>query len=263
MSLVMAAITPHTPLLIPSIGKEALLKLEKTVLALKKIEADLYLTRPDILLIFAPHAEQIANNFTLQQAHSFQSNLKEFGDLATHTQYKGEIPLATTIAEAAQKNNFPTRLIHTPTIHYGVVTPLLYLAAHLPKITILPIGFCEEDYKQHLDFGQFLQEQIMITNKRVAVIASIDLSHALTTSSPAGFQPAGQKFDEKLQQLLASKNTTGMIQLDPTLVQMAAECGFKNILLLMGVLRGHQYHYQHDAYESPFGVGYLTAHFTF
>jgi hypothetical protein len=37
MSLVFAAIVPHPPLLIPSIGKEAIKKIDKTKRALEKL----------------------------------------------------------------------------------------------------------------------------------------------------------------------------------------------------------------------------------
>jgi len=39
-----------------------------------------------------------------------------------------------------------------------------------------------------------IAEKISETNKRVAVIASGDLSHALITSAPAGYNPAGPEF---------------------------------------------------------------------
>ncbi len=258
----MAGIVPHTPLLIPTIAKETLTKLEKTVGALKKLEEELYIKKPDTIIIFSPHIEAATDHFTLQHAAQFEANLKEFGDLTTHTKFKGEMPLTAAIIEAARKNNFPVSLTHSAFLNYGAVTPLTYLTAHLPKASVLPISTSEHDYKQHVDFGQFLQEQIMQTNKRIAVIASADLSHALTTDSPAGFHPEAKNFDDRLQELLASENTTGMIQMDPELVRSAAECGFKSILLLMGVLRGFKYNYQHYAYEAPFGVGYLTAHFS-
>jgi MEMO1 family protein len=53
MSLVFAAISPHPPLLIPSIGKEAIKKIQKTKEALEKLEEDLYLSRPEIIIIIS------------------------------------------------------------------------------------------------------------------------------------------------------------------------------------------------------------------
>ena len=101
----------------------------------------------------------------------------------------------------------------------------------------------------------------MNSNKRIAVIASGDLSHALNNDSPAGFQSAGPEFDKKIQELLEHHNLAGMLQLKQQFVRDAAECGFRSFLILMGILQGINYTYKSHAYESPFGVGYLTANF--
>jgi len=97
----------------------------------------------------------------------------------------------------------------------------------------------------------------------VAVIASGDLSHALTTDAPAGYNPAGEQFDAKIQELLASHNVAGLLNLDKQLVDNSAECGFRSLLILLGVLRDVNYEYRQYAYEKPFGIGYLTSHFVF
>jgi hypothetical protein len=44
MSLVFAAIVPHPPLLIPSIGKEGIKKIDKTKRALEKMEVKRVIT---------------------------------------------------------------------------------------------------------------------------------------------------------------------------------------------------------------------------
>jgi aromatic ring-opening dioxygenase LigB subunit len=123
------------------------------------------------------------------------------------------------------------------------------------------MGFCDLDWKTHLDFGYLVKEKILDTNKRVAVIASGDLSHALSADSPAGFNPVGIKFDEKIQELLANGNAVGMLQLEADFVKNASECGFKAFLILMGILKNLDYTYRQHSYEAPFGVGYLTANF--
>ena len=119
------------------------------------------------------------------------------------------------------------------------------------------------DWKSHVAFGSLLKETIAETNKRVAVIASGDLSHALFTEAPAGYNPAGPAFDKKIQELLATNNLSGMLQMDKNMVAGASECGFRSFLILMGILRGMSSRYTSYSYEGPFGVGYLTANFAF
>ncbi len=261
MSLVFAAITPHPPLLIPAIGKDNLKKIEKSKRALEKLEEELYLSKPDIILIISPHGTIFPDAFSINLCSDYRTDLREFGDLTTNLTFKGEMKLPNRVREACKTKNYETTMMSEPVLDHGVAVPLYYLTAHLPNVTLMPIGFSGADWKTHVDFGYLLKEEIMRTNKRVAVIASGDLSHALTTNAPAGFNAKGREFDAKIQQLLAAHNTTGLLQLDPQFVEQAAECGFRSILILMGILRNVNYTYESHAYEGPFGVGYLTANF--
>lgn len=261
MSLVFAAITPHPPMLIPSIGQGALKKLEKTKLALERLEQKLYVAHPDVIIILAPHGSYFNDAFTLDSNPQYQTDLKSFGDLATKIKFSGETVLSNLIREAAKKEHLPLTMISEPKLEHSSSVPLFYLAKHLPKIKIIPIGFCDLDWKTHVAFGALLKDQIAQTNKRVAVIASGDLSHALMTDSPAGYNPAGVEFDNKIQELLASHNLAGMLQMDKEMVGSASECGFRSFLILMGILQGMQTTYKSFAYEAPFGIGYLTANF--
>ncbi|HLD61217.1 MAG TPA: AmmeMemoRadiSam system protein B [Patescibacteria group bacterium] len=261
MSLVFAALTPHPPLLIPSIGKEMEKKVEKTKNALLKLEEELYLAKPEVIIIISPHGALLRDAFTINYCADYETDLREFGDLATKLKFKGETTLPAKIRSASKAKNFPATMVSEHALDHGVAVPLYFLTPHLPHVKIMPMGFSNLDAKTHLEFGYLLKEQIMKTNKRVAVIASGDLSHALTTDAPAGFNEAGPQFDATIQELLATHNTGKLLSLDGAFINNAAECGFRSILILLGVLRNVNYTYESLAYEGPFGVGYLTAHF--
>lgn len=261
MSLVFAAITPHPPLIIPAIGKEMTKKVAQTEKAFTQLEEDLYLSRPETLIIISPHGSYFKDSFTVNGCPEYETDLREFGDLTTKLKFKGDMQFASKLRQKTKGGNFPAVMISEKFIDHGTAVPLYFLLRHLPALPILPLGFCALDWKTHLDFGYLLKDQIMNANKRIAVIASGDLSHALANDAPAGFAPEGEKFDAKIQELLSSRNTAGMLNLDPGLVERAAECGFRSFLILMGVLRGVNYTYKHLSYEAPFGVGYLTANF--
>jgi len=263
MPLVFAATTPHPPLLIPAIGKDSLEKIKQTKQALEKLEEDLYLTRPDIILLISPHGSYFKDAFTLNISPNYVTDLREFGDLTTKLEFKGEMNLSSFIRESGKHKNFPVSMISEPRLDHGSSIPLNYLTRHLPNISILPIGFADLDWKMHVDFGYMLKNEIAKSDKRVAVIASGDLSHALQTDSPAGYDPAGEKFDKQIQELLETNNVAGMLQMDPAFVTSASECGFRSFLMLLGILRNVKYNYKCYSYEAPFGVGYLVSNFVF
>ncbi len=262
MPLVFAAVVPHPPLLIPAIGKGTIKKIDRTRLALEKLEEDLYISHPEIIVIISPHSQQLPDAFAVNLSPKYESDLKQFGDLATKIYFNGEINLPGSIRSAAcAGQTCHTVIINDPKLDHGAVVPLFYLTKHLPDVKILPISLSELDAKAHLEFGTLLKEQIMNNNKRIAVIASGDLSHALSNDSPAGYNKNGEIFDKKIQELFASHNTAGLLTLPNELISDAAECGFRSFLILMGMLRNVNYRYESYAYEAPFGVGYLTTNF--
>ncbi len=259
--LVFAAITPHPPLLVPDIGKEELKKINKTKEALEKLEQDLYLSKPDVIAIISPHGSLFAEAFSINANTHFVSNFAQFGDLKTKLEWKGEPSLAAMIAHNSYEVKIPVQLVSEDALDHGATVPLLYLATHLPNCKILPLGYANLNNKMHLDFGSLLKETFMVSNKRLAVIASGDLSHGLTTDAPAGFSKVGEKFDQQVIEFLENHNTVGYSQLDAKFVEEAAECGYRSFLILLGILQGVNYTFKNYSYEAPFGVGYLVGNF--
>ena len=69
--IVFAAIAPHSPLLLPTIGKEHQKKLEKTLAAYRALEEDLYAAKPDTLVVYSPHGNVLKNAFSLFIAQKY------------------------------------------------------------------------------------------------------------------------------------------------------------------------------------------------
>lgn len=263
MSLVFAALTPHPPVLIEHIGKDARVKLEKTQQALDILEQELYLAKPNVIAIISPHGSIFEDAFCVNAHTDFTSAYEEFGDFATKDMWRGAPEMGALVSRAGLSTNIPVQLISESRLDHGTSVPLHSLTRHLPDVKILPIGHSLLDSKSHLAFGAAIKDVIMHSDKRVALIASADLSHALTDASPAGHHVDGPRFDEQMISLLETRNTKGIADLDPTFVSNASACGYRSILLALGVLQNMQHSFKHYAYEAPFGVGYLTGQFVF
>lgn len=262
MTLVFAAITPHPPVLLPTTDKKARVKLAATESALSQLEQELYLARPQVVIIISPHTSFFAEAFSINAHNVFSSHFEEFGDVQTKETWHGDPDLAAMIAHN-RNHDVPIQLVSEEVLDHGASIPLYFLTRQLRKTKILPIGFSQLSTKDHLDFGECIKEAIMNSGKRVAVIASGDLSHTLSSDSPGGYNPQGKQFDETIQKLLFSKNTVGITQLDPHMVKGAEECGYRSILILLGALKNTDYSFKTLTYEAPFGVGYLTGVFHF
>ena len=260
MPLIFSAITPHSPLLIPAIGKENYERLKNTLAAYKKLEEELYVARPDTIVIISPHGSVQTNTFTINLQPEFTINFEEFGDFVTKINLAGDIALAHKI-RGQMEVKAPVQLVSENVLDYGSAVPLCLLTSHLPRVKIIPISYSGLDLEAHFKFGEMIKKELEINHERVAVIASGDLSHALSKDSPAGYSANGKKFDQKLTESLLTYNTEGILNMDSDLIHDAKECGLKSIVILLGILAGSTYEAQLLSYESPFGVGYLTMNF--
>ena len=259
MAIIFGSICPHPPILIPNIGKENLKQIEKTKTALEDLEGKLYLTKPDSIIIISPHGAISPDVFYFNIAEKFKSNLEEFSDLTTRLEFTGDIELASTLKQSAEVVDFPVNTISQEALDHGVIVPLSYLTNHLKDIKILPISYSLLPLEKHFEFGKFLYRQLIKNRKRVAVVASGDLSHKLTKDAPAGFSPRGKEFDKTLVELLKNKRAEEILKLDSELVEEAGECGLRSIAILLGIFDEINYTPEILSYEGPFGVGYMVA----
>jgi MEMO1 family protein len=255
--LVFSAITPHPPVLIPAIGQENLEVIKKTKTALEELAHHLYAAKPEIILIVSPHGELHQEKITINQAPNFIGAFNKFGDLTTVAKWPGELGLSYKIYEKMETSG-QTRLIHDENLDHGAAVPLFYLTPNLPEVKILPLNYSFRDLKFHFNFGQELGEIIHAENKRVAVIASGDLSHRLAKNSPAGYHPNGKKFDKLLIALLKEKKYDEIINLNSGLIEDAGECGLRSIAVLLGIIKDMNFTPRLLSYEGPFGVGYAV-----
>lgn len=263
MSLVFAAVTPHPPMLIPAIGKEHLDRLAATKAAMEALEQELYLTKPNVIIIISPHSSIFAESFSVNVNTHFTSSFEQFGDLATKREWMGAPDFAAKLSHEAKLRDIPVQLTSIDHVDHGAGVSLYYLTNHLPDTKILPIGYSALPTEKHIAYGELLKDVIMATSKRVAVIASGDLSHCLTDDAPSGLKPEGKTFDETFIKLLTAHDTDGLVTLDPALINAAEECGYRSTLILMGILKNMNVEFKTLSYEHPFGVGYLVGQFIF
>ncbi|MFA6391325.1 MAG: AmmeMemoRadiSam system protein B [Patescibacteria group bacterium] len=261
MSLIFSAITPHPPLLIPNVGRENLERVKKSEQALHSLANELYASKPDTVIIISPHAPISEDTFFINACEKFNCDFEDFGDFETSFSFKPDLELSANIKMRTQDEGIPLNLICESKLDHGCAVPLFYLMKNLKSVPIVPISFSFLDVKTHFEFGKLLQREIMKTNKRIAVIASGDLSHAITSEAPAGFNEKGKEFDEMIVDMLKNKQEQNILKLDPKFVEEAAECGYRSMVMLMGILKGINYRANVLAYEHPFGVGYLTCNF--
>jgi|WetSurMetagenome_2_1015567.scaffolds.fasta_scaffold02955_8 aromatic ring-opening dioxygenase LigB subunit len=257
MSLKLAAIVPHPPILIPSIGKGNILRLENTKKSYSKIAEALREEKIETIVIISSHGPVREKIWSINVGDEFEINFEEFGDFTAKIKINGDMELAQNIREDLIERT-DVQAINAPVLDHGCGVPLYSLLSELKNIEIVPIYISGANLKEHFELGLEIRKRLEKGRKKIAVIASGDLSHTLTKNSPLKYSSRAGKFDQRLIECLQEKNIAEILNLDENLIAEVKPCGLKAISMLLGILDSSGYDINTTTYESPFGVGYLT-----
>ena len=259
-----AYICPHPPLLIPSIGQNNLSEINSTVEVMNNLSDEIKEKEIETIVIISPHSPMQMGFMSVVGTEHLEGDFLQFGyDISMS--FENDIDLGLNIKKIADTRNIPVKIINSGTaLDHGAMVPLYFLTKHNPNIKIVLIAFSYLDYQKHFKFGEIIYEAIESMDKKIALVASGDLSHRLIPDAPADYSPRGKEFDELLIKLLENNNVGEILNLDSDLIEEAGECGLRSIIILLGALSIlENYEFKKLSYEGPFGVGYLVGKFEF
>ena len=192
MSLVFASFVPHPPLLIPQIGKDNLDRLKKTAQGYAKLAARLKASGAESIIVISPHGVISDTYYQVNLSPQFAYQYEEFGDFATKGGYAGDFVLAHWLKKDKEQKSI-IHLITEPNLDHGTSVPLFLLSPSAPAASIVPLYYSGRSYRDHYHFGQLLAKPVRTYHKKVAVIASGDLSHRVTKDAPGRLLAQRQK----------------------------------------------------------------------
>lgn len=267
MSLNFAAISPHPPIIVPGIGSsQDLQKVASTVAAMRKLANIFRETEIETLLVISPHALIYPDRFNIGAMKKLFGTFASFGSPDIILEFPNNLELAQQIDHQAADNDIKTLLYDNGgeflELDHGIMVPLYYLTLHQESaLKVVPIAYSNLDRAKHFAFGQVIGETIKKYPERCGVIASGDLSHRLIQGAPGGYSEAGKEFDKKIVADLKAGNSQEIMYYDEDFVNDAGECGYRSVLIMMGILDGLKLKPDILSYEGTFGVGYLVANY--
>jgi MEMO1 family protein len=262
--IVFGCLTPHPPLIVPEIGRGEEKTISDTINAMDQLVEIMAGCKPETCLIISPHGEYHSDAMGILKAPHSDGDLKSWGVKAPVRRFENDLPLVDLILQEAKSASIPLKSIADSryNLDHGVMVPLHFLVRAISETTrLVPLTFSWLPLKMHYSFGTAIQKAIIKSDRKVAVIASGDMSHRLIPGAPAGYDPAGKAFDTAIVKALNDFNVNGILNMEEKLIDRAGECGLRSIIILLGILDGLKVRSKVLSYEGPFGVGYLVASF--
>lgn len=266
MPIVIGCLVPHPPIIIPEVGRENLIKVTSTTQAMLDIAEEVAQAEPETLVFISPHSPGFADSIAIKASPSLTGSFANFGAFNIKFSVRCDLAFIDAFTKAANDYRLSVTkigsefadLMGANELDHGVMVPLYYLQKRI-DIPIVSIAISYSGFDEHYTLGIAIQQAANTTGKRVALIASGDLSHRLVPGAPAGYNPRAVDFDAKIEEIFDTGYFDELGELDPSLIEAAGECGLRPIYTLVGAFNGQDIHTKVLSYEAPFGVGYMIS----
>src|SRR3989442_5692951 len=258
-SLVFAGIAPHPPIMVPEVGREAIADVRASIEAMSDLTQRVIASGAETVVLISPHAPLESDTFVAYDGPQLYGDFAMFrAPTATvHAELNEE--LLNEMTRVAAEQNLAMARIKGFDLDHGTAVPLYFLQRNGWNGSVVALGYSFLSNEDHLRFGSCVSAAIEKVGRRVAFIASGDLSHRLKPEAPAGYNPDAHLFDEEIIDAIRSCATNRIVDIDPEMRRTAGECGYRSILVAIGATRDLDSKCEVISYEAPFGVGYLVA----
>jgi MEMO1 family protein len=257
-SLVFAGIAPHPPIMVPEVGGDEIGEVRASIDAMESLTKRIIVSKAETVVLISPHAPLEAVAFVAYDGPTLRGDFSMFRAPAATVAAELDDDLLTEITRAAEQSDLITLRIRSELDH-GTAVPLYFLQRNGWTGKVVALGYSFLSNEAHLRFGNCIRQAIATVKRPIAFIASGDLSHRLKPGAPAGYNPDAHLFDEEVVDAIRNCQTARIINIDQKLRQRAGECGYRSMLVALGVGEDSPPSCEVLSYEAPWGVGYLVA----
>ena len=250
---------PHAPILIPAVAGERVRRIQSTVDAMREAARRAVATCVDAVVVISPHAPREPEAFGIWSGERLLGTLKAFGAQEEGVDFQNDTTLAAQIAHQAAQRGVRTGPITEMALDHGTVVPLWFVAEAGWQGPVVVLGLSLTHHLKVVEFGEAIADAAARTGKRVAFIASGDMSHRLSLGAPCGFDARGAEFDRWLIGTLRRGDCRELLDFSPDLEEVAAEDALDSVLVGLGAIGFNANGNEVLSYEGPFGVGYGVA----
>lgn len=270
--VVLAGLSPHPPIIVPEVGRGEEKGALSTAKAMEEMAEAFASAEYDTLVVITPHGAVFRDAVSIRGGAELKGDFGGFGAARARLCFSNDTELVREIcAQARRGAEIATVLLDRRTmdqymaeerLDHGVLVPLNFMAKKGFRKPVVVINIAMLPMLDLYRYGTAIARAAESVKRRIAVLASGDLSHRLLPGAPGGYNAKGQEFDKKLIGYLRDFDPAAIVNFPEDLAAEAGECGLRPIVMMLGALDGVQVKSNVLSYEGPFGVGYGVALFT-
>jgi AmmeMemoRadiSam system protein A/AmmeMemoRadiSam system protein B len=257
--VVCAVLMAHAPVIVPGISDTMRGTIANSCQAMRAAAQSVVAQQPEAVVLISPHSPRHARAFGLWTDDPAHGSFAQFR--APHI--KVRLPLDRSLTEAiaaqAKLHSLDTWNIQGQSLDHGALVPLWFLveAGWNGPTVILSLNDPRAGELGRL--GQAIAAAARALPRRIAIVASGDMSHRLTHDAPCGFDPEAHRFDEAFIRLIREGDYRKIEAMPQDLRDLAAEDAVDSTLIAAAACDWQSAGHQLLHYEGPLGVGYGVA----
>jgi len=241
------------------VGRKQLKSASVSVTGMRLAAARLNRRQPQTVVVISPHSPRMPGHFGLWSDSRLSGSFSRFGAPLVGLEFLNDLALVAELKVQARRVGIPTWEINSQPLDHGALVPLWYVAEEgwRGPTAVLSLNYPGEGCLREL--GRALHRAASRLGRRIAVIASGDLSHRLTLDAPAGYEPRARDFDAEFIGCLRQGAYRDLEKIDPKLRNLAGEDALDSTLVAVAAANWEATGHEVLSYEGPFGVGYGVA----
>jgi AmmeMemoRadiSam system protein A/AmmeMemoRadiSam system protein B len=245
--------------MVPEVGRDAIAEVSDSISAMADLTDRVIASGAETIVIISPHAPLDPGAFVAYDGPQLYADFANFRAPTATVHAAMDDDLLNEITRAAAEESLVVMKIGGYDLDHGTAVPLYFLRRNGWQGKVVALGYSFLSNDDHIRFGRCIRRAIENLARPVAFIASGDLSHRLKPDAPAGFNANAHYFDEEIVDAISRSHTERIVEVDQEMRRQAGECGYRSILVALGVADNSAPACEVINYEAPFGVGYLVA----
>jgi AmmeMemoRadiSam system protein A/AmmeMemoRadiSam system protein B len=258
-SLVFVGVAPHPPIMVAEVGGDAVREVAGSIEAMRELTRRIIESGAQTVVIISPHAPLEPRAFIAYRDAELRGSFAPFRAPEAKVSAPLDAELLNAIVREATADGFEIAPLEGYGLDHGTAVPLYFLLRNGWRGSLVALGYSFLSDEDHVRFGAVLRRATDALDRRVAFVASGDLSHRLTFEAPAGYDENAHLFDEEVTDSIRDCKPARIAEIDPRLRRLAGECGYRSLLVALGASSGLREDCELLHYEAPFGVGYMVA----
>src|SRR2546423_8943313 len=250
---------PPPPVMVPEVGGAMAEEVRASIEAMRDFAGRIKSSGAQTVVLISPHAPLEERTFVAYGGPQLRGDFANFRAPEATVAAPLDAELLSAIHDTAAEVQYRVIKLKARELDHGTAVPLYFLLRNGWSGRAVALGYCFLPDEDHVRFGSCIKRAVENVDRPTAFVASGDLSHRLIPGAPAGFHTDAHFFDEEVVEAVRENAPGRIIDIDPGLRRLAGECGYRSMLVALGVCAESESACEVLNYEAPFGVGYLVA----